>query len=374
MNIVVDSALLADALDEASKTLPKKEIIPVMGCFLIHAAGDKLTITGTDYRATVQSYIEENVQINSAGRAALPKVLLEIIQKIKGEVTIEVKKDQAIISSKNKAIEISGMDPDEYPSPPVIDNSEFIEIKGKDLKDLIRKTVFAADIDGKSMPIITGVHVVIQNGKLKMIATNRHRIARVEKDIECAELGSAVVEARGIKELQKIINDNDEVEFGFSKSDNGDVIYAFAQTERFTFYSRVLEGSYPEVESLLRVSPITEITVERSELIQSLELVLTLAREDKNNSVTLTCSSKEIIIKGQGKENGKAVESIMPVTFKGENFRITINAKYMLEVLGILDMEQISIGYRGPINPMSIEGVNDKSNYHVIMPYKVRND
>lgn len=75
MNIVVDSSLLAEALEDASKAISTKAIIPILSCFFIAATEDRVTVTGTDDRATIQSFVEENIDIKETGSAALPKVL-----------------------------------------------------------------------------------------------------------------------------------------------------------------------------------------------------------------------------------------------------------------------------------------------------------
>ncbi|RTZ38199.1 DNA polymerase III subunit beta [Paenibacillus polymyxa] len=370
MNIVVDSSLLAEALEDASKAISTKVIIPILSCFLIEATEDRVTVTGTDDRATIQSFVEENIDIKETGSAALPKVLLDILQKINGKIELQVKNgNQVTIKSRNKEIEITGMPPEEYPAPPEINENEFVEIKGKDLKNLIKKTVFAADIDGKSHPIITGVNVILQTGKIQMVATNRHRLARAEREFDIGNIGTAVIEARGIIELQKIVNDNDEVEFGFSKSSGGEVIYAFARTERFIFYSRVLEGIYPDTTHAMAIKAVTEITVNRKELIESLELIFTLAKEEKNNAVTFSVSEKEINIRGKGKETGKATESITPISFNGENFNLTLNAKYVLDALKVLENDVITLGYTGSLKPLTLR--SDESSFYIVLPYRV---
>ncbi|MBE0343330.1 DNA polymerase III subunit beta, partial [Paenibacillus sp. 28ISP30-2] len=92
MNIVVDSALLVEALEDASKAISAKSIMPILGCFLIEADNRGLTVTGTDDRATIQSYIfEEHVRTERSGKVVLPKLFLEMLKKLNGEVRIESK-------------------------------------------------------------------------------------------------------------------------------------------------------------------------------------------------------------------------------------------------------------------------------------------
>lgn len=373
MNIVVDSALLVEALEDASKAISAKSIMPILGCFLIEANNKGLTVTGTDDRATIQSYIfEEHVQIERNGRVVLPKLCLEMLKKINGDVRIESNAGfNVIITSQNKEIEMAGLDPEEFPLPPAIAENEHIEISGKDLKGLFKKVVFAANIDAKDLPIITGANVYLKDGKVGMQATNRHRLSKTEKDIASGEFGNAVIEARGLVELQKIITDKDNVEFGFSKSDDGQVVYAFARTERFTFYSRVLEGVYPDTQRMSAVPEgTTKVEVNKRELLDSIELIYTLAKEEKSNMIRLDIAEKEVSIRGKGKQTGKASESIAPINFTGQDFTISLNAKYAMDALKALDGERVILIFSGKMQPIFFLSGEDKQSIHVVLPYR----
>lgn len=283
MKITVDSELLADALEEASKAISNKALTPILSGFLIRANESGIDITGKDDRVTIQSYIPgEHVDIIRQGSVVFPKLFQEIIKKINGEVLIDVNdKFEASITSNNKEVEIVGLDPSEFPQAPEVSQDETVSISGKDLKDWIKKTSFAVSTDDKAR-ILAGVNVILGDGKIKMLATDRNRLARIEKEIKTSDLGSTVVEGRGLTDLEKIVQDKDDVEFGFSKSVSGDVIYVFVRTDRFTFYSRVLEGEFPDAERLVRsAKTITELKVNKKEFMQSIDLIYTLAKEEK---------------------------------------------------------------------------------------------
>lgn len=374
MNIVVDSALLAEALEDASKAISSKSIMPILGCFLIEANEQGITVTGTDDRATIQSYIfEEHVQVKKNGKVVLPKLFLEMLKKLNGEVRIESKAGfNVIITSRNKEIEMAGLDPEEFPPPPSINDNEYIEITGKDLRGLFKKAIFAADIDGKSMPIITGVNVYLKNGKIGMEATNRHRLSKTEKHIEAGDFGSAVIEARGLIELQKIITDKDDIQFGFSKVNDGQVAYAFIRTERFTFYSRVLEGVYPDVQQMVIVPDnCTKIEINKQEFLESIELIYTFAKEEKNNTVVLDVTEREINIRGKGKQTGKASESIVPIKFAGQELTVSLNSKYAMDALKALDGEKATLVFTGKTKSIFILSNDDSQSVHVVQPYRM---
>ncbi|MDK8188823.1 DNA polymerase III subunit beta [Paenibacillus sp. UMB7766-LJ446] len=372
MKIVVDSELLVEALEDASKAIASKNIMPILDCFLIEADSEGLKVTGTDTRTTIQSYVfSKDVQVEIDGRIALPKLALEMMKKLRGDVSIETKGTTVIIRSRKKEIDMGVFDPEEFPRVPDIDNSEMFETTGKEIKRLFKKTTYAADPTGKNVAILAGAHVYINEGVIGIEATDRHRLAKTEQNTDVGNLGGAVIEAKALGELQKIILDKDNLEFGFSKSSTGDVVHVFARTDRFTFYSRVLEGSFPDVSRMSIVPDgVTEITVEKDELMSCLDLIYTLAKEDKHNKIILSITEDEVSIRGQGKETGKANESIVPLSFKGEDFAVALNSKYFMEAIKALDGDKVTLVFSGKVKPIYILDESDEKSVHVVLPYR----
>lgn len=372
MKIVVDSELLAEALEDASKAIASKNIMPILDCFLIEAGADGVKVTGTDTRTTIQSYIfNEQVQIEAPGQIALPKLSLEVIKKLNGDVSIEKQGNNVIINSGKKEIDMGVIDPEEFPRVPDIDDSQLFETTGKELKRIFKKATYAADPTGKNAAILAGAHVYINDGVFGIEATDRHRLAKTEQHTEVGNLGGAVIEAKALGELQKIILDKDNLEFGFSKSSTGEVVHVFARTDRFTFYSRVLEGAFPDVGRMSIVPDgVTEITVEKDELMSCLDLVYTLAKEDKHNKIILIITEDEVRFRGQGKETGKANESITPLSFKGEEFAVALNSKYFMDAIKALDGDKVKLVFSGKVKPIYILDESDEKSVHIVLPYR----
>ncbi|MNC04219.1 DNA polymerase III subunit beta [compost metagenome] len=372
MKIVVDSDLLAEALEDASKAFASKAIIPILDCFLIEADDEGLKVTGTDSRTTIQSYIfSEHVQVELNGRIVLPKLSLEMIKKLSGDVSIETKGSTVIIRSRKKEIDMGVFDPEEFPPVPSIDDSDLFETTGKELKRLFKKATYAADPTGKNAAILAGAHVYIDDGLIGIEATDRHRLAKTEYVTDVEKLGGAVIEAKALGDLQKIILDKDHIEFGFSKSAGGEVVHVFARTDRFTFYSRVLEGTFPDVGRMAIVPDgVTKITVEKDELMSCLDLVYTLAKEDKHNKIILSITADEMSIRGQGKETGKANESIVPLSFYGEDFAVALNSKYFIDAIKALDGDKVTLVFSGKVKPIYILDETDEKSVHIVLPYR----
>lgn len=372
MKIVVDSALLSEALADADKAVSPKLTMEILSGILIQTTDDGINVTGASERAMIQSYIlDEHVQVIRPGGVVLPKIALELISKLTGEIEIDVGKDCEItILNKNEEIEISGFDAEEFPKPPDVSWGETTTMLGKDLKEFIKKTVFSVATEAK-MPEITGVNISLSDNQIKFLATDRNRVASVRRQMAANDFGDAIVEARGLSELEKIIYDKDEIQFGFSKLQSGEVYVVFIKTDRFIFYSRVLEGRFPDVERLLaKVETVSSIEVNKREFSKSLDLIYTLAKEEKKNQVRLVASKTELTIRGNGKGMGKAKRDLQLLSLKGEPFTISLNAKYIIDLLKVIDSDVIAIEYTGKMTSVIFRGDKSEDSKYIVQPYR----
>ncbi len=372
MKIIVNSNLLSEALADAEKAISSKPIMEILSGLLVQTTEDGINITGASERATIQSYIlEEHVEIVRHGSVVLPKIALELIGKLNGEIEIDVSNNHEItIFNKKEEIQIAGFDPEEFPQPPIVDWGDATTIVGKELKEFIKKTVFSVATE-VNVPEITGVNISLSDNQIKLIATDRKRVAFIQRTMKVSDTGSAIVEARGLIELEKIILDKDDVQFGFSKLQSGNVYVVFIKTDRFTFYSRVLEGKYPEVERMLsQAVGIATVSVNKKEFAKSLDLIYTLAKEEKMNLVRLVVSKTELTMRGNGKGMGKAKGDVQPLSFEGDSFSVSLNAKYIIDLLKAIDSDVVSIDYTGRMTSVIFRGDETEGSKFIVQPYR----
>ncbi|MEJ9165301.1 DNA polymerase III subunit beta, partial [Paenibacillus graminis] len=143
------------------------------------------------------------------------------------------------------------------------------------------------------------------------------------------------------------------------------------KTDRFTFFSRVLEGQYPDVERILsRVVTVSKLRVNKCEFAKSLDLIYTLAKEEKMNQVRLAASETELTIRGNGKGMGKAKGEVNPLSLEGEPFTISLNAKYIIDLLKAIDSDVLSIEYTGKMTSVIFQGDVGEGSRYIVQPYR----
>ncbi|WKL02443.1 hypothetical protein Q0F98_40875 [Paenibacillus amylolyticus] len=101
-----------------------------------------------------------------------------------------------------------------------------------------------------------------------------------------------------------------------------------------------------------------------------LEMIYTLAKEDKHNKIILNISEDEMSIRGQGKETGKASEIIVPLSFSGKDFAVALNSKYFMDAIKALDGDQVTLVCSGKVKPIYILDESDERSVHIVLPYR----
>ncbi|MBP1153249.1 MULTISPECIES: DNA polymerase III subunit beta [unclassified Paenibacillus] len=377
MKLTVLKQYLNESIGHVSKAISSKTTIPILSGIKIDVDSSGMTLTASDTDISIQSFIpaEDNeiqvIDLKKSGSVVLPsKFFVEIIRKLPAQqVEIEVKDHfQTTIRSGSSEIQLVGLDPEEYPIMPGIEENKRIQIPSDLLRTMIKQTSFAVSTN-EATPVLTGILWTIADGKLKFIACDRHRLASRETNINTEEgmtLGNVTISGKTLTELAKILPDQNTLI---------DVVFAENQVlfnmKSILFYTRILDGTYPDTSKLIPQSYQTELVVNTNELIDAIDRAYLLSREDKSNIVKLMMrEDKSIEISSTSSELGKVTEELMTSSMTGELLRISFNSKYMLDALKVMDSEQIHIGFTGAMQPIIIRPDENSSLLQLILPYR----
>src|SRR5690606_30503078 len=199
-------------------------------------------------------------------------------------VTITVEENfKTVITSGKAVFTLYGQSSSEYPQIKIDEGEKQLNLKCKDLKTLIRQTVFAVS-PMETRPILTGVNVTIEDKLLTFTATDSHRLALRSFPIESHQLETTnvVIPGKSLQELNKIFDDNDETIH--MEILNNQVLY---YTENIYFLSRLLSGNYAETARLILTESKTTLDVFTKDLIHTIERAALLSSRDQNNVIRL---------------------------------------------------------------------------------------
>lgn len=380
MKISILKNALNESIQYVSKAISSRTTIPILSGIKLDVTYSGVTLTASDTDISIQSFIPAEddkqtiVQVEQPGSVVLPaKFFVEIIKKLPSQdVQMEVKENfHTFISAGATEIQMVGLDPEEFPVLPSIEGNQTISLPGDLLKNMIKQTVFSIS-SNETTPILTGVLWTLSDNELKFTATDRHRLATRSIHLEGTDdisFNNVVIAGKTLNELSKIIPDQNTL-VDIVVSDN-QVLF---KIDRVLFYSRILDGIYPDTSRIIPDTHKTELILDTKKLTESIDRAYLLSREEKTNIVLLqTMENGGIEISSSSSELGKVREELDLVEFKGEPLRISFNSKYMLDVLKVVESEQLMIAFVGVMSPIILKPLDDSKSQYIILPYRTAN-
>lgn len=375
MKLTISKNELNDAIQQVAKAVSARPAIPILGGIKIDVNHQFVTLTASDTDISIQSFIsveqEEKMiaQVDKPGSVVLPaKFFVEIVRKLPtDQVVIDVSSGfQTIIRSGSTEIQMVGLDPEEFPVLPSIEQNEVLQIPGDLIKSMIRQTILAASTSEQT-PILTGVLWSLHNSELKFVATDRHRLAsRTTKVDSELQFNNIVISAKTLSELSRLIPDQNTL-VDIVVADN-QVLF---KVDNILFYTRILDGTYPDTSKIIPQVFETELVLDTKNVMDAIDRAYLMSREEKTNIVRLATQEDGIIeISSSSTELGRVTEQIQPEQLTGEPLRIAFNSKYMLDVLKVIDSEKLFIGFTGAMRPIIIRPMDHPYSMYVILPYR----
>ncbi|WP_042354589.1 DNA polymerase III subunit beta [Bacillus rubiinfantis] len=376
MKFIIQRDRLVQSVQDVMKAVSSRTTIPILTGIKLMATAEGVTLTGSDSDISIESFIpkeeagDEIVEIKQPGAIVLQaKFFSEIVKKLPTDfVEIEVLNHlQTVIRSGKSEFNLIGLDAEEYPHLPQIEENNKFQIPTDLLKAMIRQTHFAVSTS-ETRPILTGVNWKIENGELNCIATDSHRLAlrKAKIDADYDTCYNIVIPGKSLNELSKIIDDgNEPIDIVITENQ---ILF---KAKHLLFFSRLLEGNYPDTSRLIPTESKTDITVNTKEFLQAIDRASLLAREGRNNVVKLATHEDGIIeISSNTPEIGKVIEEVQSESVVGEDLKISFSAKYMMDALKALEGTDITVNFTGAMRPFVIKPLNDETILQLILPVR----
>lgn len=376
MRFIIQRDRLVQSVQDVMKAVTSRTTIPILTGIKIVATDNGVTLTGSDSDVSIESFIpkedagDEIVEIKQTGSIVLQaRFFSEIVKKLPTDmVEIQVENHlQTVIRSGKSEFNLNGLDAEEYPHLPQVEEENAFRIPTDLLKAMVRQTVFAVSTS-ETRPILTGVNWKVENNELNCIATDSHRLALRKARIETEnnESYNVVIPGKSLNELSKILDDsNDPVEIVITENQ---VLF---KAKHLLFFSRLLEGNYPDTSRLIPSESKTDVMVNTKDFLQAIDRASLLAREGKNNVVKFATIEGGIIeVSSNTPEIGNVIEEIQAQAIEGEELKISFSAKYMMDALKALEGTEIKITFTGAMRPFVIRPLGDESILQLILPVR----
>jgi DNA polymerase III subunit beta len=367
---------LLTGLQRVQGVVEKRNTMPILSNILLEAKSDGVDIIATDLELGMRGLYKATVKEPGSITLSARK-LYEILKELpNGEIELTVGANNwATIQSGKSQFKIVGLPSTEYPALPSIEREGLTPVAGAGLANLIRKTLFAVG-DNDARYILNGLLITLtvsdKKTTLRLVGTDGHRLAVADQETsgpagkEGPREIKAIIPKKAALEMRHLLEEGDgEPLIGFTKN-----LMIFRKSG-LLLTSRLMEGTYPNYQQVIPKDKEQDkrVTVSKPELEGALRRVAVLSR-DKTNAVKVTFSSGKITLFSSNPDFGEATEEL-PAQYKGESLTTGFNARYLLDVLGIVDGDSVTMQMDAPLSPCLVREPGNSGFTCVVMPVKV---
>ncbi|NMV54765.1 DNA polymerase III subunit beta [Lactobacillus reuteri] len=378
MNFTINRSAFISQLNNVLRAISSKTTIPILTGLKMVVNEDNIVLTGSNSDITIESVINANdadndLTIENTGAIVLPaRFFSDIVKKLPDKkVTIEVTSGfQADITSGSAKFQINGQDAENFPHLPEIETNKSVTLPNDILKEVIRQTVIAVSKQ-ESRPILAGVHMTLKDGILTAVATDSHRLAQRKVVLENIDNGidfDVIIPGKSMEELSGMISDvHEDVQMQVTENQ---VLFIFGNTH---FYSRLLDGNYPETSQLIPQTADTTVELEAGTFLSSIERASLLSHESRNDVVKLSLKPSENLVRisGDSPDIGTVEEEVVTSALDGNDLEISFNPNYMKDALRSFGQATIKISFTSPLRPFTLVPTEDQENFvHLITPVR----
>jgi DNA polymerase-3 subunit beta len=363
LRITVAKDELAAKLAIVARGVSTRTAVLVLGGIQLRAEEGSLHLAATDMEISLRATAE--AQVSGEGTTVVPgRLLLDIARSLPdSEVTIEHRPEEAtvVVTSGTASYRLHTYSAEDFPRLPDVDTGVLHTVDRDALIETVARVGRSASRD-ESRPVLTGILVRFETGKIVMAATDSYRLAVKETTVtdDLPEL-EAIIPARALQELARIASGSDDLQLGMQ---DNHVVFG---SEGTWLTTRRIDGQFPNVRQLLPEQFEQELALPREEVLDVVRRVSLMAQ--RNSPLRLRWADGELTVSAVTQDVGEARESL-PAPYTGEPMEIGFNAEFLRDGLESVDSETVKFKLISPLRPAVLEGEADDYLY-LIMPIRL---
>jgi DNA polymerase III subunit beta len=363
MRITCSKDELVAALAVVSRAVSTRSTVQVLSGIFLRAEGDRVELAATDMELSVRLGLD--AQIEGGGAVVVPGRLLVDLARLlpDTEVALEHKPEEGVLQvvSGPSSSRLHTYSAEDFPKLPDAEAAQTFAVDRATFLDTVAKVARAASRD-ESRPVLTGILVRFEDGKLVMAATDSYRLSVKETPLEgdAPEL-EAIVPARALTELARIAQGGGELQLGVLENQ---VVFRIDGTVLTT---RRIDGQFPNYSQLLPETFEHELAVARDELLDVVRRTAVMSQ--RNSPLRLRFAEGELTVSAQTQDLGEARES-MPVPFSGEPLEIGFNPDFLREGIESIEGDELRLKLISPLRPGLMQAAGEDF-WYLIMPIRL---
>jgi DNA polymerase-3 subunit beta len=338
MKFSASSSELLHHLQIAGGSIGSNPVLPILEDFLFTINDNMLSIAATDLETSITTEIE--VMSDTNGTVAVPaKILLETLKALPQQpITFTVNDDnQAIeITSAYGKYRLAGENGEDFPKIPEPDSVDTVSIPGHILTKAIGQTIFATSND-ELRPAMTGVYFQVDFGKLTMVATDAHKLVKYTYHELASDVSTSfIVPKKALNLLKNALPDDEDVTLSFN---NANAFFSFGDIK---LVCRLIDSRYPDYNAVIPVDNPNILTIPRTDFQNSLRRIAIYANKT-TNQVILNINDGSLTVSAQDLDFSNEATEQLSCSYEGEPLNIGFNAKFLVEMLGVLESEEVKM-------------------------------
>lgn len=347
--------------------------LPILSNILLRAKRGELQINSTDLEIGIQ--IEVPANIEKEGQTTVPaKTFLELINSLpQGKLTLETENNSLRVSTPKTRSTFQTISEEEFPRLYEEKGNKILSLRQESLQKDFSLVVFAASQD-VGRPALSGVLIKKDDKTLSLVATDGYRLSfkKISTGFIKKTTGDQglekplLVPARAFREIISLKDEEGEVDIYISKKNN-QILF---EQDKMILVGRLIEAEYPAYEKIIPANFSTSISFDKEELQKAVKICSIFARETAN--IIKFSLKKDVLLVSANTQSVGDNKVEVEAKLTGEENEIAFNARYLLDLLGNIQEEDLVFEMTGPLNPGVFKIKNDPTFLHLIMPIRVQ--
>ncbi len=371
MKFSVSSSELLRHLQIASGAIASSPVLPILDDFLFTINKNQLTIAATDLETSITNQLE--VMSDGDGAVAIPaKILLDTLKALPDQpITIAVDEETygITITSAYGKYRLAGENGQDYPRIPESDKVDSVNVPATTLIKAINKTLFATSND-ELRPAMTGVYVTLDFNKLTFVATDAHKLVKYSFQGIAGEVATSfIIPKKALNLLKNALPADVDVKMAFDKAN---AFFTFGDTH---LVCRLIDARYPDYNAVIPVDNPNTLSIKRSDLQSSLKRIAIYANKT-TNQVILDISPDSLTVSAQDLDFSNEANEQLPCNYDGNPLTIGFNAKFLVEMLGVLEADEVKMELSTPSRAgilLPVEPTEGEEILMLVMPVMLSN-
>lgn len=337
MKIICHREGLLSACQLASVAVPARDVKPILKNLKAVVTDERFTLMATDLELGIRIEVR-GIKVEEPGAALFPTSRLVSIlrESTDEEMTIEAGPESCIVRGASAEFEMPGEDPAAFPDIPTFGEEKYHELSAGLLRDMIRRTVFAAAAAEHSrFGATTGLLWELEDSHAALIATDGRRLALAKGQAEShgghtTKGQMPVVPTKAMGLLERNLTEPDE-KICISLRSNE----ALIKTERAMIYSRLVEGRFPNYRQVLPSKHTAKVPLTVGPFLSAVRQAAIMT-DDESKRVIFSFAKKKLTLQARGAESGRSKVE-MPLDFEGKAIEISFDPKFLVDMLRVLE-------------------------------------